>query len=136
MAGEAGEPSVEDILASIKQVMARDGRAPGVPRSDERKAPPDDPHGDVLELTEAIEPATEAPLLGGERQASLRDSLKVLAGLSDPDALGAPLGNAQIEALARELLRPMLAQWLDRNLPPLVERMVATEIARIVGKGL
>ena len=27
-----------------------------------------------------------------------------------------------------------LAEWLDKNLPPLVERMVAAEIARIVGK--
>ena len=33
-----------------------------------------------------------------------------------------------------EALRPALAEWLDKNLPPLVERMVAAEIARIVGK--
>jgi cell pole-organizing protein PopZ len=130
MAGQADEPSVEEILASIKQVMARDrGRAVDDGRRDEP------PHDDVLELTDAIDPAAEAPLLGGARQASLRGSLSVLANLADPDALGAPLGNAQIEALARELLRPMLAQWLDANLPPLVERMVAAEIARIVGKG-
>ena len=32
------------------------------------------------------------------------------------------------------LLRPALAEWLDKNLPALVERMVAAEIARIVGK--
>jgi cell pole-organizing protein PopZ len=32
------------------------------------------------------------------------------------------------------MLRPMLAQWLDTNLPPMVERLVAAEIARIVGK--
>ena len=36
--------------------------------------------------------------------------------------------------MARELLRPALAEWLDKNLPPLVEKLVATEIARIVGK--
>jgi len=28
----------------------------------------------------------------------------------------------------------MLAEWLDKNLPQLVERLVTAEIARIVGK--
>jgi cell pole-organizing protein PopZ len=45
-------------------------------------------------------------------------------------------GETSLEGLTRELLRPALAAWLDKNLPPLVERLVATEIARIVGKKL
>ncbi len=32
------------------------------------------------------------------------------------------------------MLRPVLADWLDKNLPPMVERMVAAEISRIIGK--
>jgi cell pole-organizing protein PopZ len=32
------------------------------------------------------------------------------------------------------LLRPALADWLDKHLPAMVERLVAAEIARIVGK--
>ena len=36
-----------------------------------------------------------------------------------------------LEDLVRELLKPMLRSWLDDNLPPLVERMVAKEIARL-----
>jgi len=32
------------------------------------------------------------------------------------------------------MLRPMLAEWLDQHLPPLVDRLVAAEIARIVRK--
>jgi cell pole-organizing protein PopZ len=39
-----------------------------------------------------------------------------------------------VEGLVREMLRPALAEWLDKNLPPLVEKLVATEISRIVGK--
>ena len=38
------------------------------------------------------------------------------------------------EMLVRDMLRPQLAEWLDRNLPPIVEKLVAAEIARIVGK--
>ena len=29
---------------------------------------------------------------------------------------------------------PMLKQWLDQNLPDLVERIVAREVARITGR--
>ena len=39
-----------------------------------------------------------------------------------------------VEGLVRELLKPALAEWLDKNLPAMVEKMVAAEIARIVGK--
>lgn len=40
-------------------------------------------------------------------------------------------GPAQIEAMTREMLRPMLKQWLDENLPGLVEDLVRAEIARV-----
>lgn len=40
-------------------------------------------------------------------------------------------GGRTIEDITKELLRPMLKQWLDDNLPPLVERLVAEEIQRV-----
>jgi len=36
-----------------------------------------------------------------------------------------------IDSLMREMLRPMLKEWLDENLPSVVERMVEKEIARV-----
>ena len=39
--------------------------------------------------------------------------------------------NEKMEAL----LRPMLQEWLDTNLPPLVERLVREEIERVVRRG-
>ncbi|MEM1138600.1 MAG: DUF2497 domain-containing protein [Pseudomonadota bacterium] len=36
-----------------------------------------------------------------------------------------------IEDVVREMLRPLLKQWLDDNLPPIVERMVEDEIHRV-----
>ena len=47
------------------------------------------------------------------------------------DLLG-NMGRMTVEDLVRELLRPLLKEWLDRNLPPLVEQMVRNEIQRIV----
>ncbi len=35
------------------------------------------------------------------------------------------------DGLVREMLRPMLKQWLDENLPALVERLVRAEIQRV-----
>ena len=40
-------------------------------------------------------------------------------------------GGRTVEDITKELLRPMLKQWLDDNLPPLVERLVAEEIQRV-----
>jgi cell pole-organizing protein PopZ len=45
------------------------------------------------------------------------------------------MGGRSLEDVTRELLRGMLKQWLDDNLPPLVERLVREEIARVARNG-
>ena len=145
---QSGEPSVEEILQSIKQVIARDNRASASVERNRRASQgvvEDEPaeEDDVLDLSAAaeLEPGAaeseaEPPLVRPEARESMRESLAALAMLSEP---GAPpqivrSGETSLEGLARELLRPALAEWLEKNLPPLVERMVAAEISRIVGK--
>jgi uncharacterized protein len=46
------------------------------------------------------------------------------------------LGNQgiTIEQLVREICTPILKQWLDHNLPYMVERVVRQEIERIVSR--
>lgn len=44
---------------------------------------------------------------------------------------GPSVGGQTIEDLVKEMLRPMLKDWLDTNLPPMVERYVEREIARL-----
>ena len=44
-------------------------------------------------------------------------------------------GDKSIEDLTKELLRGMLKQWLDDNLPALVERLVREEIERVARNG-
>lgn len=39
-----------------------------------------------------------------------------------------------LEDLVRVTLRPLLKEWLDANLPPIVERLVRAEIERVVGR--
>ena len=47
-------------------------------------------------------------------------------------ALGS--GARTLEELVKDLLRPMLKGWLDENLPPLVQRLVEREIAKLAGR--
>ncbi|MEO6091492.1 MAG: DUF2497 domain-containing protein, partial [Novosphingobium sp.] len=110
--------------------------------TDEASGASDDP-STVLDLADSdlAEPAGEeaAPLAAESTHGAVRGSLEnlVLAAEAGPPADAAaqtPHGDAPFEALVREMLRPALAEWLDRNLPPMVERLVAVEIARIVGK--
>ncbi len=148
---QAGEPSVEEILESIKKVIARDNRVGAAVERREREergiAPMQvadlDDADEVLDLAEAgelidddDEARANAPLLPETATASMRESLAALAVIAEPGAAPQIVrsGETSLENMARELLRPALAQWLDKNLPPLVERMVASEIARIVGK--
>ncbi|MDA1101071.1 MAG: DUF2497 domain-containing protein [Proteobacteria bacterium] len=51
-------------------------------------------------------------------------------------ARGMPMGYAHqtLEELVKDLLRPMLKEWLDGNLPTLVERLVEKEIVKLVGR--
>jgi len=41
-----------------------------------------------------------------------------------------------IEDVVREEIRPILRDWLDSHLPPLVERLVRAEIERVVNRAL
>jgi len=45
-------------------------------------------------------------------------------------------GGPSIEDLVREEIRPILKDWLDNHLPPLVERLVRAEIERVVNRAL
>ena len=153
---ERGEPRLEDILASIKKVIAEDGRIP--PRAARRNDEPAfrklTPRDDILELTETFEADSgesprddahvyddedddrERPLVSEERERAMRESLAALAAISAPGASPQIVrsGETSLEGLVREMLKPMLAQWLDENLPDLVEGIVEREISRITGK--
>ena len=49
------------------------------------------------------------------------------------EKVGAP--NQNVELTTRELLKPMLQNWLDQNLPTVVENLVREEIERVVRRG-
>lgn len=164
------EASVEEILESIKKVIARDNRDDALEARRRRQADADsaadramaaqadmpepantDEAEEVLDLSDMqFEPETEdsetwvedetdnpdEPLIAEEVRGAMQENLAALAMLSEPGAKPQIVrsGETSLEGLTRELLRPMLAEWLDKNLPGMVEKLVQAEIARIAGK--
>ncbi|MGK2908797.1 MAG: DUF2497 domain-containing protein [Sphingobium sp.] len=190
------EPSMEEILSSIKRIIAEEGdeAARGVaPRILRRGRAASEPEVDtetdeesvgvlrnaevdeVLELTDAFDHSEASPvaapeprpttpttsempemiqppakpaieqvsesfaaaapdsMLSVESEVAARHSLSTLSAMLVKPQNG---DDNTLEALVRELLRPMMKQWLDAKLPELVEAMVAKEIARITGRDL
>lgn len=134
------EPSMEDILSSIRRVIARD-EAPGAREA--RIALADD---DILDLGDE-EMDDEAPVAAPVREElvsaasadAARQSLEALSAAiapapAAPTPAPASAGGRTMEDVVLDALRPMLKDWLDTNLPPLVEAMVAQEISRIAGR--
>ena len=135
MAG-AREPSMEDILASIKRVIAEEKeiRASAPP-----PLPDAEPEGDdVLELDESMEapiaPPVDLgpPLLEEEVADESRQKLEELVSIA-ATAPAPPQYNPLVEMI-REMLRPILKQWLDDHLPAIVDEHVKREIHRITGR--
>lgn len=163
------EPSMEDILSSIRRVIARD-ETPGA-KQDSRAAVGDDvldlhpeevddsvdmrdgespvaaaketgPQEIEVKETESVEAETVADdeeLLSPACASAARQSLDALSAALAPPPVPAetpavPLSGRTVEEVVVDTLRPMLRDWLDANLPPLVEAMVAKEISRIVGQ--
>jgi cell pole-organizing protein PopZ len=137
------EPSMEDILASIKRIIAEDGASAvssAVQRPRPRIVPDPEPEPappapeEVLELTDQIEPETkETPLVSGDAAEASRISLARLSALT---IRADPGSENTLDGLVRDLLKPLLKEWLDANLPELVETLVAREIARITSAKL
>jgi cell pole-organizing protein PopZ len=74
-------------------------------------------------------PALEDRLLSTATDAAVGQAFNMLAHT-------VLTGNARtLEDLVREMLRPMLKNWLDDNLPSLVERLVRAEIERVARGG-
>jgi uncharacterized protein len=163
---------MEDILSSIKRIIAEDSEAalssPRVKRSVglsplSRAEPVDEvseEDEEVLELTDpvAVEPGPEPepvvlavkPVAAPKAKAdavpadpkptlvsptTAEASRTSLAALSAMIVKPETAGSDTLEGLVREMLKPMLADWLDAKLPEIVERQVAQEIARISARG-
>ena len=132
------EPSMEDILASIKKVIAeeKDLRTAAPPPEAQQDALPEDEGEEVLELDEPLAPPLDLgpPLVDEGIAETSRNSLETLSTIAA--SVPAPPPVNPLEDMLREMLRPILKQWLDDHLPGIVDEHVKREITRITGRPL
>jgi cell pole-organizing protein PopZ len=128
-AGPQGDPQPEPAEParpeSEKQDMGRGGGSSGKMHLSEQE------HESVMSEAEAranivsdnaIDASTAS--LGRLARAVRKEAaLRALSGGED---------DRRVEDLVRESLTPMLKDWLDRNLPQMVERLVREEIEKMV----
>lgn len=146
MGDVSAEPSMEDILSSIKRIISEESDPqPKAKRPGPRAVPAPPPHVDtededeVLELSQPVSgpairatsiPAAPEPILSRGTADATRSALDALSRLLvKPE----PESDGTLEGLVREMLRPMLREWMDANLPRMVEALVAREITKITG---
>ncbi|MFT5331001.1 MAG: cell pole-organizing protein PopZ [Parasphingorhabdus sp.] len=161
MAEQNRESSMEEILSSIKRIIAEDKAIdedrPLTRRKTQLKpalqavpdVKPSDSNEEILELTDELaehqnssargvfgDRRKEERLIDDNKLDSMRQSLSALVEKEAIERRPAPLsgGGTSLEDLTRDLMRPMIKQWLDTNLPDLVEELVAREIQRLSEK--
>jgi cell pole-organizing protein PopZ len=144
MQGSGREPSMEDILASIKKVIAEEkelrSTATPIEAVEDEPLPEQvgavEPQDDVLELDEPLAPEADLgpPLVDDDVAGHSREALEQLQTIA-ATIPATPAANP-LEDMVREMLRPMLKQWLDEHLPHMVDEHVKREISRITGKRL
>jgi len=149
-----GDPSMEDILSSIRRILAED-EPPAPDATTEPAKPaaaPPRPAGmdnNVLVLDDTMmvqaprptqAPAPAAPndgLVAEEAAAAAASAVGSLVRTLTADRSPAlHAGGPTVEEIVRDLLRPLVKEWLDAQLPGLVERVVRGEIERVVGRAV
>jgi cell pole-organizing protein PopZ len=87
----------------------------------------------ALPVDEPAPAESGSSLIGEPARAAATGSLASLVHAVDQAKGGAALGDANrtIEDLVKEVMRPMIREWLDENLPGIVDRLVRREVERL-----
>lgn len=89
----------------------------------------------AADRTAAAAPAVPAIETGRPTIISERTGRQVAAAFGELSEAFAASRRRSFDEIAEEMMRPMLQDWLDNNLPTLVERLVREEIERIARGG-
>ncbi|MBS0383947.1 MAG: DUF2497 domain-containing protein [Proteobacteria bacterium] len=146
------EPSMEEILASIRRIISEEEQPASEPVLDLTQqepvapAPEDDIVFEAVEQAAAAPAATPAPAPAPVRHAPAAEAPPPEPTIISPPTAHAAAGalaklagtlriadtpGQTVEGVVRELLKPMLKEWLEKNLPAIVESRVEAELERI-----
>jgi len=146
------EPSMEEILASIRRIISEEEQPAAAPVLDltqhEPAAEPEAPEDDIVfeAVEQVVAAAAPAPMPAAAPVRAMAAETPPEPTILAPPTTHAAAGslarlagslriadtNGQtVEGVVRELLKPMLKDWLDKNLPAIVESRVEAELERI-----
>lgn len=145
------EPSMEEILASIRRIISEEEQPAAEPVLDLTQHEPPAPPADDDIVFEAVEEAPTPAPAPMPLVAQAPPPVAEPPAAPEPTIISPPTAHAAAGALAklagslriadtpgqtvegvvRELLKPMLKDWLDKNLPAIVESRVEAELERI-----
>ena len=126
---EPVEALAEAVVAVARETKAEPVAAQAEPQPEPVPQPEPEPVRSAPS-SEVRAASGEQPSSGGQL-VSLQTGEKVAAAFGELDAAIAAGQRRSFDEIAEEMLRPMLTQWLDDNLPTLVERLVREEIERV-----
>ena len=157
-AANGEEPLMEDILASIRRILSEEEEEAeaqatadagagmdmdlSAPEPEPEPPPPPAPEptparvplADVLQLTPEM---VTSEIISAPTVTAATDILADLARaiLDRRDIAVDEAGrNMTLEGMVRGMLKPLLREWLDRNLPYLIERLVKKEIDTMINR--
>lgn len=134
------DSKLEDILSSIKGII--ENRSPISDEQSSALIMDDEKIADeaVLELTSVVNSASKnSPadssdaLISSEAQEKAEIEFRKYAeSISGTELKEDPVGS--LDDRVDQIMRPLIKDWLDNNLPRIVEKVVSKEIKRIVPK--
>lgn len=116
-------PRPEQAAARLQARFAQSERPATAWPADERPEPPRENARNGR--------TDQVPILSGASAQSVQSAFTRLA----ETVVARAVNEQSIDDIAREMLKPMLKQWLDENLPGMVERLVREEIERVARTG-
>lgn len=127
--------AAEDVFELVDRVVAEEPVLPEPPPPPPAPAP----EPVMVELRDRAPEPIPAPIMPHEEMNVFTDvaasaTLGAFAKLSETIALErqrAAVGGVTLEDIVKELLSPLLRQWIDQHVPVIVERLVREELEKL-----
>lgn len=124
------EPEPEEIEIDMRDMEEEPAAEP--------EPEPEPAVDDIIEQirSEPAKPNTvPSDILSSGTQAAAIGSISKLASKM-PINSGRSYDGVTLEDIVREMLHPMLREWMDDNLPPMVERIVQKELEKLARRAM
>ena len=120
------QQSVSEILSSIRQVLSKEAATlkSEAPKETAKSYADNEQNDVVFELTPQMQ-VSQGTLIDSETALRTQEALNKLQAVKEESPIA-----GQVETV----LRPMLREWLNANLPEIVERIVTQEVQRIINR--